>query len=221
MHHAQVYLYYELDSYYANHKRYVRSRDDNQLAGALSQDAVFLVLRMCGGVVPLELHVMREAGCPEGHALARGAGVAGTRCTRISGGHDLRLNIAGDGSGSSKCAPQQYVGGQPNASLPHDGAINPCGLIAWSFFNDSYTAAAVGADGVAAPLQLDVRGRQRPLLLPASQPACLCLRTSLHASLQALSGRLWSACMQGCMLGSSATSPVSVRLLGWQVLGGG
>ena len=30
---AQVYLYYELDRYYQNHKRYVRSRDDNQLAG--------------------------------------------------------------------------------------------------------------------------------------------------------------------------------------------
>jgi hypothetical protein len=30
---AQVYLYYELDNYYQNHKRYVRSRDDVQLAG--------------------------------------------------------------------------------------------------------------------------------------------------------------------------------------------
>ena len=60
---------------------------------------------------------------------------------------------AGDGGGSSKCAPQQYVGGAPNASLPDNGAINPCGLIAWSFFNDSYTAAATGPDGgAAAPL---------------------------------------------------------------------
>lgn len=32
---VQVYLYYELDKYYQNHKRYVRSRDDNQLAGEL------------------------------------------------------------------------------------------------------------------------------------------------------------------------------------------
>lgn len=55
----QVYVYYELGKYYQNHKRYVRSRDDGQLAGR---------------------------------------------------------------SGSSaKCAPQQYVDGQPNASRPHDG----------------------------------------------------------------------------------------------------
>lgn len=87
-------MYYELDKYYQNHKRYVRSRDDNQMAG--------------------------NAG------------------------------------GSSKCAPQQYVDGSPNASLPHDGEINPCGLIAWSFFNDSYSAAVVGPDGKPVPLELDV-----------------------------------------------------------------
>ena len=29
----QVYVYYELGKYYQNHKRYVRSRDDNQMAG--------------------------------------------------------------------------------------------------------------------------------------------------------------------------------------------
>ncbi|KAK9902257.1 hypothetical protein WJX75_009793 [Coccomyxa subellipsoidea] len=88
-----VYVYYELDRYYQNHKRYVRSRDDSQ---------------------------------------------------------------TGSGSGgSSKCAPQQYVNGVPDPSLPHNGEINPCGLIAWSFFNDSYTANVVGADGVPVPLELD------------------------------------------------------------------
>ena len=33
---SQVYLYYELDNYYQNHKRYVRSRDDDQLAGEVT-----------------------------------------------------------------------------------------------------------------------------------------------------------------------------------------
>lgn len=87
-------MYYELDRYYQNHKRYVRSRDDSQ------------------------------TGSGEG--------------------------------GSSKCAPQQYVNGSANPDLPHNGEINPCGLIAWSFFNDSYTAAVVGPDGAPVPLELDV-----------------------------------------------------------------
>ncbi|BDA48170.1 ALA-interacting subunit 5 [Coccomyxa sp. Obi] len=88
-----VYVYYELDKYYQNHKRYVRSRDDSQ------------------------------TGSGEG--------------------------------GSSKCAPEQYVNGSANPNLPHNGEINPCGLIAWSFFNDSYSAAIVGPDGAPVPLELD------------------------------------------------------------------
>ena len=109
----QVYVYYELDRYYQNHKRYVRSRDDSQ---------------------------------------------------------------TGSGSGgSSKCAPQQYVNGAPDPSLPHNGEINPCGLIAWSFFNDSYTANVVGPDGVPVPLELDVR---RPLL--ATLPTVMLCAISLE-----------------------------------------
>ena len=92
----QVYVYYELGKYYQNHKRYVRSRDDNQMAGK--------------------------------------------------------------GTGSGKCAPEQYVGGNPNPALPQDGAITPCGLIAWSFFNDSFGDAAslMGPGGAATPVTLDV-----------------------------------------------------------------
>ena len=92
----QVYVYYELGKYYQNHKRYVRSRDDNQMAGK--------------------------------------------------------------GTGSGKCAPEQYVGGNPNPALPQDGAITPCGLIAWSFFNDSFGDAAslAGPGGAPTPVTLDV-----------------------------------------------------------------
>lgn len=93
----QVFVYYELGKYYQNHKRYVRSRDDNQMAGK--------------------------------------------------------------GNGSGKCAPEQYVGGNPNPALPKGGIIDPCGLIAWSFFNDSFgdAAAAVGPDGAPISVPLDVR----------------------------------------------------------------
>ena len=91
-----MFVYYELGKYYQNHKRYVRSRDDNQMAGK--------------------------------------------------------------GGGSGQCAPEQYVGSQPDPSLPNQGAITPCGLIAWSFFNDSFgdAAALVGPDGAPSSVPLDV-----------------------------------------------------------------
>ena len=76
---------------------------------------------------------------------------------------------AGKSSGSSKCAPEQYVGDAPDPSLPHNGEINPCGLIAWSFFNDSYSAAMLGPGGAPMPVELDVR----PSLNIPSRPTCV------------------------------------------------
>ncbi|PNH06268.1 ALA-interacting subunit 3 [Tetrabaena socialis] len=69
---APVYVYYELNGYYQNHRRYVKSRSDMQLAAQSK-------------------------------------------------------NLA-----TSLCDPEEYLGG--NSSFP----INPCGLVAWSFFNDTY-----------------------------------------------------------------------------------
>lgn len=65
-----IYVYYELDNYYQNHRRYVKSRSDTQL-------------------------------------------------------------LNGDEATDTKnCKPQQ--------NLPNVGPITPCGLIAWSLFNDTY-----------------------------------------------------------------------------------
>ena len=125
---VQVYVYYELGKYYQNHKRYVRSRDDNQMAGK--------------------------------------------------------------GSGSGKCAPEQYVGGNPDPGLPAQGAVTPCGLIAWSLFNDTFgdAASVVGPDGAPSSVPLDVspsRALGRSLIsvratpchedghLSASGPGCI------------------------------------------------
>eukprot|EP00250_Pteridium_aquilinum_P000817 c10986_g2_i1 orf=124-1176(+) len=67
-----IYVYYELDKYHQNHRRYVRSRSDAQ-------------------------------------------------------------TLKGDAATDTKdCKPQQNLGN--NSSLP----ITPCGLIAWSLFNDTY-----------------------------------------------------------------------------------
>ncbi|CAN0901879.1 ALA-interacting subunit 3 [Linum grandiflorum] len=70
---APIYIYYELDNFYQNHRRYVKSRSDEQLRSNKGQDA------------------------------------------------------------TTTCKPEDRVGG--NSSNP----IVPCGLIAWSLFNDTYS----------------------------------------------------------------------------------
>mmetsp|Transcript_30278 Transcript_30278/g.75154 ORF Transcript_30278/g.75154 Transcript_30278/m.75154 type:complete len:332 (-) Transcript_30278:92-1087(-) len=86
---APVYVYYELDNFYQNHRRYVKSRSDPQLAGGDTADS------FCE---------------PQ---LNKASGV--------------------EGEGEVK--------------------VNPCGLIAWTFFNDSY---AFSVDG--APVAVSERG---------------------------------------------------------------
>ncbi|KAK7313755.1 hypothetical protein VNO77_38953 [Canavalia gladiata] len=67
---SPIYVYYQLDNFYQNHRRYVKSRNDEQL---------------------------RDSG----------------KANSVSG-----------------CEPEDYVNGT---------AILPCGLIAWSLFNDTYS----------------------------------------------------------------------------------
>ncbi|KAH0913097.1 hypothetical protein HID58_036418 [Brassica napus] len=64
-----VYVYYQLENYYQNHRRYVKSRQDGQLRSPKDENDV------------------------------------------------------------KSCAPEDTVGGEP---------IVPCGLVAWSLFNDTY-----------------------------------------------------------------------------------
>jgi hypothetical protein len=81
---APVFVYYELDNFYQNHRRYVKSRSETQLAGGTTEDDF--------------------------------------------------------------CEPQLYDASAAAANdSSSDGKINPCGLIAWSFFNDTYAFAVDGA----------------------------------------------------------------------------
>ena len=89
-----VFLYYELDNYFQNHRHYMTSRSDVQLAGT-TQDPSYL----------------------------------------------------------SACSPELYLGGNTAQQ------ILPCGLVAWSLFNDTYAvsdgttgaAIAVAETGIAWP----------------------------------------------------------------------
>lgn len=83
---SPVYVYYELHNFYQNHRRYVKSRSDEQ--------------------------------------------------------------IRGDASGAqSACEPKVYTGGDSKLE------VSPCGLIAWSFFNDTYDFSLNGA-----PLAVNEKG---------------------------------------------------------------
>lgn len=57
--------------------------------------------------------------------------------------------LGGKNSTSSACSPQQFQGpaGQ-QSGLPNGGRINPCGLIAYSNFNDSFTATTAAGKSV-------------------------------------------------------------------------
>ncbi|KAF5827486.1 CDC50/LEM3 family [Dunaliella salina] len=75
-----IYVYYELEGFYQNHRRYVRSRSNVQLAKAEGDPEIYL------------------------------------------------------------CEPLDYYAGDPSR------LIDPCGLIAWTYFNDSYTMEVTRTD---------------------------------------------------------------------------
>lgn len=91
-----VYVYYELHGVYQNHRRYVKSRSDEQLANRL----------------------------PAGGAGAMTPEEAATKL--------------------ANCQPMLFFNGDPSK------VINPCGLIAWSNFNDTYAVSVAGGEGEGA-----------------------------------------------------------------------
>lgn len=50
-------------------------------------------------------------------------------------------------SSLNQCKPEKYLGREQNSSLVDDGLVNPCGLIAWSFQNDTI-GISVGGNSV-------------------------------------------------------------------------
>jgi len=115
----QIYVYYELTDFFQNHKRYVRSRDDNQMGG--------------GGAPP-----------PDGTIDDVGGG----------------LGVRGP---AERCEPRRYAPAD-NASLPggQRPVISPCGLVAWSNFNDSFSASLL------LPGATEQRSTPRPLAIDDS-----------------------------------------------------
>tara|TARA_B110000977_G_scaffold155326_2_gene197564 strand:- start:909 stop:1808 length:900 start_codon:yes stop_codon:yes gene_type:complete len=87
-----VYVYYELNNFYQNHRRFVKSRSDEQLAGETTVNDF--------------------------------------------------------------CSPQQFKDDANGTRVE----INPCGLMAWSFFNDSYAASRVDSSGTTSSISINENG---------------------------------------------------------------
>lgn len=51
-------------------------------------------------------------------------------------------------SGLGACTPQRYLTNMPDDQFANEGLINPCGLAAWSLFNDTFTDFKVRAPHV-------------------------------------------------------------------------
>jgi hypothetical protein len=85
---APVYIYYQLDNFYQNHRRYVKSRSFDQLKGANLDVAT--ITSDCDPIITVdELGIFSTVG-------------------------------------------------NPNGKLPSGSPANPCGLVAKSFFNDTF-----------------------------------------------------------------------------------
>jgi len=122
---APVYLYYELDNFYQNHRRRVPH---------------------CPSLRTSVLRVGTVRACAQAGGARRLPRLP-HRYVRSRSDAQLRGGDPAPGALAS-CDPQLFQGG--NASL----VIEPCGLVAWSLFNDTFQA--------------------RPRLLPSACPWAVC-----------------------------------------------
>jgi LEM3 (ligand-effect modulator 3) family / CDC50 family len=84
--------------------------------------------------------------------------------------------LGGKNSTSGACEPVQYLGDNgKNNSLPNQGRVNPCGLIAYSNFNDTF---AVSVGGRAQTIDVSCRRQQAAhtiLCYPVARVCSACL----------------------------------------------
>ena len=108
-----------------------------------------------GGVCMVLMHVMRLRMCHWCH------------CRYVRSLDSKQLG--GKNSTSGACEPVQYLGDNgKNNSLPNQGRVNPCGLIAYSNFNDTF---AVSVGGRAQTIDVSC-WRQRAAHATALRPRC-------------------------------------------------
>ncbi len=152
-----IFVYYEIANMYMNHRRYgvffqnVRVEPKNSHAPPSQH-----------GAEPQRQPTTRR-GCSryrDGHMRSTGA-VRRQRCVSFS---IFDLDVEGDGAREDVNFCDALTRHNALARPPGSQLINPCGLAAWSYFNDSYslaradgTALSVSADGIAYSVDHDKR----------------------------------------------------------------
>ncbi len=130
----QVYVYYELQSFYQNHKRYA--------------------LLVLPNILQTPFLCTPEPCC---HLLAVYFRYVRSLVSAQLGGKNKAPNTLGT------CAPQQYVNDMENAVDPSNNAalidsaaVDPCGLMPYSYFNDSYVMSQQQPGGALTVVDMDV-----------------------------------------------------------------
>ena len=95
-----------------------------------------------------EKHVLSPAARGPTHSLTWRAGlrpIEGADCcvSRYVRSLDSK-QLGGKNGTSSACDPIQYLPNGSTVNSTNGGRINPCGLIAWSNFNDTFAVSASG-----------------------------------------------------------------------------
>lgn len=123
---APVFLYYKLDGFYQNHRRYAKSRNDIQLSGTDVGTGDILDCAPFGKI---------------------------TESIPNLGDNQTDLMIP-------------FLPTDPAASSINDVIYSPCGLIAWSMFNDSFSLSSLETSGdetlICDGSQFDVLGNPFP-----------------------------------------------------------
>lgn len=148
-----IFIYYELDGFYQNHRRYVKSRVDQQLAGQ---------------------------------------------------------NLGS--SALSVCAPELNFQGNSSA------VINPCGLIAWSNFNDTYTMTRSTNGGAPQPLTVSDKGIAYPSDLENRFADYNASFFNINGSSQRVGGSNLSAVLPDGQLGAPLAVNQNERFVVWMRL---
>ena len=89
---------------------------------------------MPAGTQPGQVAVQDHAGSLETLAASYACRFVRSVVSKQAGGTNYSA------SSLNQCNPEIYEGRTANASKPQNGVISPCGLIAWSLFNDTFAA---------------------------------------------------------------------------------
>eukprot|EP00871_Galdieria_phlegrea_P000693 jgi/Galph1/1624/GphlegSOOS_G329.1 len=136
-----IFIYYKLNNFYQNHRRYVSSRSDQQLHGDIVK--ISSLKRQCAPGMQLS----EEKGCSSEDEIGPYAFNATTNMS-LDGNYYIQPEYRSNSS---------EVNGEPDTRL-----VIPCGLVAWSLFNDTLGAnneiTSINSKGASSNISFSKKG---------------------------------------------------------------